>query len=725
MELWNLTMNQVKPTKPTPEALKAYALGKLQGPERAAVEQYLALCDTACNELNNTQDDTLLEKLKEVGEETQIPEDEEDAEHEIPEELANHPKYQILGILGEGGMGVVYKAQHRVMDRMVALKTISQRVLKDKGSLARFTREVKAAAALQHPNIVTAHDAEQAGNLHFLVTELVEGRSLDRVVNEEGPMSVPRACDCMRQAALGLQHAHQREMVHRDIKPHNLMLTPEGQVKILDFGLARLRDTEAIGAITRSDVVIGTPDFISPEQVENSSSVDFPSDIYSLGCTMYYLLTGSPPFPQPSLLAKLSGHFEGTPEPISSYRNDVPPELERFLMHRMMAKRPDQRPRPSELAQALSRFASSRTATPVVGSSGSPPLVAQVARPVAAPPPVVTPVVQQAASPGLGPFQTEIESAADRLKPRRKSSGFSKYALPIGIPAAVLAAIVLGAIMMSGGDSEPQANKQEETSLPRAVAQHNVRRDGFGNLNPGEFGFDSTRRPETEFGEGYEDENWEEPIELLPSDVASLDNPRDFIPQYDAENGEDPLHFLIAVPKENVWKPDYQPIVDYLRGQGAVVRTVSPDGKVANFAENQGDCLVQGAFNEQDPNHYDAVIFVSGEVEPYIDGCCAENTRYFVTQMLKDGKVASSICLGNVILAKQEFLRGIEAARSPAAKGEVEESDAKWRDQFVAQAFHPKYPGLIVTGSHDEAAEEFAKLLLQQTYKMRQRNMEQ
>ena len=190
----------------------------------------------------------------------------------------------------------------------------------------RFHREVKAAALLAHPNIVTAYDADQAGDAHFLIMEFVEGVSLAQKVQQDGPLPIAQACAYIRQAALGLQHASERGMVHRDVKPHNLMLTPAGQVKILDFGLARLmRETALLNAgtspptagqaitgaasnLTDAGIVVGTVDFIAPEQAADPSRADVRADIYSLGCTLYYLLAGHAPFAEGTVLDKLAAH---------------------------------------------------------------------------------------------------------------------------------------------------------------------------------------------------------------------------------------------------------------------------------------------------------------------------------------------------------------------------------------------------------------------------------
>jgi hypothetical protein len=236
----------------------------------------------------------------------------------------------------------------------------------------RFRREVKAAAKLAHPNIVHAYDAEQAGDTHFLVMEHVDGTSLDRLVAEQGRLPVAQACDCIRQAALGLQHAHEKGMVHRDIKPQNLMRTPDGQVKILDFGLARFAmETAPAGALLTADppasgagqsltqvgTVVGTPDYIAPEQIRDAHVADIRADIYSLGCTLYDLLAGQVPFPEGTVLQKVMAHLDQAPRPLTELRADVPAELARVVA-RMMAKDPTQRyATPADVVAALAPFA--------------------------------------------------------------------------------------------------------------------------------------------------------------------------------------------------------------------------------------------------------------------------------------------------------------------------------------------------------------------------------
>lgn len=224
--------------------------------------------------------------------------------------------YVVLDKLGQGGMGLVLKARHQRMDRIVALKVLSPGTVRTTTAIERFQREVRAAAKLSHPNIVTAFDADAHHGTHFLVMEYVEGQTLSELVKQHGPLSVPQAIDCVRQAARGLEYAHQRGIIHRDIKPGNLMLVA-GQigdrphVKILDLGLAHFETSlgaAANGEITSSGSVLGTIDYMAPEQALDAKQADTRSDIYSLGCTLYALLTGQPLYPGDTVMRRLLAH---------------------------------------------------------------------------------------------------------------------------------------------------------------------------------------------------------------------------------------------------------------------------------------------------------------------------------------------------------------------------------------------------------------------------------
>jgi formylglycine-generating enzyme required for sulfatase activity/serine/threonine protein kinase len=274
--------------------------------------------------------------------------------------------YVLLERLGEGGMGHVYKARHRKLGRIVALKLIRKERLASPNAVARFHREIQAAAQLNHPNIVLAYDADQIGDAHFFTMEYVDGPDLAALVKQSGPLPVALACDCIRQAALGLQHAHERGLVHRDIKPSNLLLASGGiqppvgspVVKVLDLGLARFQgnlgsDSKVGESLTQENTVVGTPDFIAPEQILNARSADIRADLYSLGCTFYFLLTGRPPFPGESLGEKLVRHQLHEPDLVELLRPDVPADVT-AIVRKLMAKRPEDRYQtPGELAAVL------------------------------------------------------------------------------------------------------------------------------------------------------------------------------------------------------------------------------------------------------------------------------------------------------------------------------------------------------------------------------------
>lgn len=266
--------------------------------------------------------------------------------------------YLLLERLGEGGMGQVFKARHLTLERIAALKIIRQEHLSDDETVQRFRNEILALAQLSHPNIVLAYDANCVGATHFFAMEYVEGTDLEKLVRETGLLPAARACDFMRQAALGLQHGHEHGMVHRDIKPSNLLLTAnETTIKILDMGLVRLRSSEADerndAQVTRLGSIVGTPNFIAPEQALDASAADVRSDLYSLGCTFYFLLTGEPPFSGDTLTEKLLQHQLDDPRPIASFRRDVHPAIT-AIVGKLMAKDPGSRYQsPAELAFAL------------------------------------------------------------------------------------------------------------------------------------------------------------------------------------------------------------------------------------------------------------------------------------------------------------------------------------------------------------------------------------
>jgi len=275
--------------------------------------------------------------------------------------------YQLLSPLGEGGVGQVYKAWDGQKGRVVALKILRPDVDSRTDAIRQFARELEAVTRLSHPNIIKTYDANQVDHLHYFAMEYVEGIDLQRYVAETGPLPLEQACDYIRQVAQGLQHAHILGLVHRDIKPANLLLThappprppshgmaapkrgPEPIVKILDWGLARIKpNKEEAEEVTRiateweKGMLIGTADYVAPEQARDASLVDTRADIYSLGCTFYYLLTGKPPFAGNSLMQKLLQHQKAEPPSVQTLRSDVPDEVDGIL-RKMLAKRVEER----------------------------------------------------------------------------------------------------------------------------------------------------------------------------------------------------------------------------------------------------------------------------------------------------------------------------------------------------------------------------------------------
>ena len=254
-------------------------------------------------------------------------------------------EYRVLDKLGQGGMGVVLKAEHRRMKRSVAVKLIAGAALKSPDAVKRFYREVEAAAKLMHPNIVAAHDASEHEGVHYLVMEFVEGKDLAAIVKEKGSLPVAQAVDYIVQAARGLQYAHKQNIVHRDIKPANLLVDKEGTVKILDMGLARIAglvDEADKDRLTATGQVMGTCDYMAPEQALDTHHADARADIYSLGCTLYRLLTSKPLYTGETLMNILLAHRDAAIPSLCTARPEVPSQLD-AVFQKMVAKKPEDR----------------------------------------------------------------------------------------------------------------------------------------------------------------------------------------------------------------------------------------------------------------------------------------------------------------------------------------------------------------------------------------------
>jgi serine/threonine-protein kinase len=315
--------------------------------------------------------------------------------------------YVVLDKLGEGGMGKVFRARHARTGRQVALKVVRSDLLANPVIRGRYEREVEAALALTHENIVSVFSAGSTDGRYYLEMEFVDGIDLARLVRTYGVTSVPEACEYVRQAAVGLHHAHELGFVHRDIKPGNVIVSGERHVpeaggpafvKILDMGLVRSVGFDEDGPrgtdLTRDGTVVGTPDYMAPEQAKNSSTVDRRADLYSLGGTFYFLLTGRPPFPATSPVEKILKHQLDPPPPLQASRPDVPDELARIVA-RLMAKKPEGRfATAAELAEALGPFVRFTPGVAVAGGRGP---VGVVAAPETLPP----------SSPTVPPFEPD------------------------------------------------------------------------------------------------------------------------------------------------------------------------------------------------------------------------------------------------------------------------------------------------------------------------------
>jgi len=397
-------------------------------------------------------------------------------------------QYVLLDKLGEGGMGEVFRAKHRRMDRLVALKVIRKERLKSPDAVRRFGREIQAAAQLAHENIVMAYDADQAGDRHFFAMEYIEGINLSKLVREHHPIPIEQACDCIRQAAVGLQHAFERGMVHRDIKPSNLLLNERGTLKILDMGLARLLespDGEPESRITQEGLVVGTPDFLAPEQARNARTADTRTDISPLGCTFYFLLCGHPPYPQGTPTEKMLKHTMQPAPPLT--RPDVPPALA-SLIERMMAKKPEDRfQTPDAVAYALQNLHAGTSATP----NAAPPTVEQSRRPPEATP--LAPTAKQFVAPPTDSNFQLPAPVARKGKLREKTRWNKPIAAVIGL--LVLAGLAAGIwIYVKRNDVPPPLNLEKELTNNHGMT--------LNLIAPGSFQMGS---PENELGRGIDE----------------------------------------------------------------------------------------------------------------------------------------------------------------------------------------------------------------------------
>ena len=488
----------VKPTThPANETLVSYGLGKLDDTLAESVSQHLEQCDPCRRRVAELSSDSFVARLQNAKPRQEpkpaatqrvrtktLVESEPPPLSPAPEiqppaktrssatppssssnvlpELVDHPQYEVIRELGRGGMGVVYLARNKLMDRLEVLKVLSKEMLGKQGRSDRFLREIQSAAKLHHPNVVAAYTAFPLGERLCFAMEYVEGDDLAKLVRVRGPLPVLNACYFAYQTAQGLAHAHERGMIHRDIKPGNLILFRQGKkgtVKILDFGLAKVTSEQRIdGTLTQQGQMLGTPDYIAPEQTLDAQKADIRSDIYSLGCTLYHLLTGNPPFCGTTLYAVLQAHHSTDAKPINLVRPEVSVELA-AVVAKMMAKETSRRYQtPAEVAQALKPFLKPGGLTsrpPELEPGGS-----TIDRPSATPAPAAIPLADDDENPLLAPMpevgaSERWKSLIDTPSLERSSTARSAIRKPLQRPpkwlwpTTAIAGVLLGGLAIA------------------------------------------------------------------------------------------------------------------------------------------------------------------------------------------------------------------------------------------------------------------------------------
>ncbi|HUT92440.1 MAG TPA: SUMF1/EgtB/PvdO family nonheme iron enzyme [Thermoguttaceae bacterium] len=381
-------------------------------------------------------------------------------------------EYTVLDQIGAGGMGQVLKARHRTMDRIVALKVLPRRAMHLPEAVQRFRREARAAAKLQHPNIVTAFDAGEAEGIHFLVMQYVDGKDLAQLAAERGLLPVHEAVDYVVQAARGLEYAHSEGVVHRDIKPGNLLVDKRGTVKILDMGLARVFEGEETGEdrLTSTGQVMGTCDYMAPEQAEDTHRADHRADVYSLGCTLYRLLTGKKPYDGETLIRILLAHREDPIPSLCDARPDVPAELD-AVCRKMLAKAPEDRYQSmTEVIGALEACVDRRepaaraAAAEASGDGALTSFLQHLSQREAAPEPPPAPAAEQT-------LRSQVErgtarSAWKKLIPRKGSPAKLYLGIAGGAAALVVVAAMLFLLLGRGGEDGRKPPEGEVVARP-------------------------------------------------------------------------------------------------------------------------------------------------------------------------------------------------------------------------------------------------------------------
>ncbi|MEZ6096310.1 MAG: protein kinase [Pirellulaceae bacterium] len=413
-------------------------------------------------------------------------------------------KYRLLRLLGAGGMSAVYLAQHTITKHLRAIKVLPKSRIADKTYLERFYLEGRAAASLRHPNIAQIVDLDNEGDIHFMVMEYVDGVDLEKKIRAEGPLTIGAALEYLRQSAEGLKHAHSRNIIHRDIKPANLILTTAtNQIKILDLGLALVQNNQESLTVLHDEKVMGTADYLSPEQAIDSHKVDQRADIYSLGCTLYFMIVGHPPFPEGTIAQRVAKHQTVDPPELTSIRSDCPVQVSR-LCQMMMNKKPSERFADCDvLLQALRKVNAALTLTnspsgdaAKVNSKSPPALSPEVARTAAA-----TPVNDRAKAERVSaaPAMAEAKQAAKPVKngptvaPKSKPAGNIGQQLQ-GIEAAHAVPTAQSGMAIEIPDSIEAVKRNEEVGDLSGLADLD---SGASSFALGDLAFKTVASPAT------------------------------------------------------------------------------------------------------------------------------------------------------------------------------------------------------------------------------------
>ncbi|MBC7966342.1 MAG: protein kinase [Fuerstia sp.] len=690
---------------PTQSQLQAFAQGRMSADDLAAIEIHIRDCDVCCRNLSNvTTDDPLARLAREVHARSSgtgapaLPDtrlmncddsdsvavegkighpdstNSESEPEQVPPELRDHPRYRIVKILGKGGMGVVWLAEHQMMQRMVALKVISSRFTSGRESVERFRQEVRAAARLTHPNIVTAFDAEQAGDLHFLVTEYVEGRSLEQWVQQNGVLTVAQACSAIRQVCSGLQHAHSHGMIHRDIKPQNLMQAKNGKIKILDFGLARLEQhAEKVSQTAKTELsltvvgmVLGTPDFMAPEQAADSSSADARSDIYSLGCTLFFLLAGRAPFEAGSFMEMISSGTQRPMTVLSSLRSDLPPELNRVI-EKMTAPRPENRFRSAaEVADALAPFCQ-----PVQGTTNPVPAKPPTDKPakteVQASPAKRDPNSGRPSEPAGRPRSSGLPPARRNSRPRRSGTTKlasvqsyllrSRWKLLVGTAGLMLAALLF-VVFLSDGPIEPVADTVSDSAGDELPSPETVAPSIDSNAT-----------------------------------VASGTPPR----------------ILYLVPATDLWWPDVAPFSQLHNSRTIALTLTSWRNSAVSIHADGEPVPIPLLLSNARAVDYDALIVGGGRGLWELTKDCEESrdAERLIREMLDDGKIVAGFSAGPGVLAKMGLLNGVTATGH-----KLIHEDVRSRFRVTLTDADVVRSGQIITGRDVDTLPQFTAELL-------------